>query len=390
MILTVTQTGHNSYGYASTGQSGAYTGNAPQYYPQGQAGSQNSEALPHAPAGPSAYPPQYQANQPASLNQFSSMNPGPQQQWPTQNPFPQNPHPTYQQPEPYGQVTNHAGNIPPQPEWQSSAHPPVPHSTKPGSQPPHNPSAITNSHPQPSNNYQPPFHQQVTQHGNQQGPNPYGQGQYPHHQQNLHGNASIGGPMQPGQPQAQPYPNNFQQHVPVSGSQQPSPYHANSGAPVPPPGITKFQNNSPISPMNAGPPGNNFQQQPPGQLPQHNNLTSPPNQYPPNNIPNNSQSHNSAFAVELPDNQMMNMPNRPPSQQQYIQQQQAYTQPGLPPKSHQQPPPNSMGMDVGPGPTPMRHTPTDPSFVSGPWTSPPANANHHYPPNRYNNNPGGF
>lgn len=387
----MTQAGHNSYGYASTGQSGAYTGNVPQYYPQGQAGSQHSEVPQHAPAGPSAYPPQYHANQPAPPNQFSSMNPGPQQQWPTQNSFPQNPHPTYQQPEPYGQVTTHAGNIPPQPEWQSSAHPPVPHSTKPGSQPPHNPSAITNSHPQPNNNYQPPFHQQVPQHANQQGPNPYGQGQYPHLQQNLHGNASIGGPIQPGQPQPQPYPNNFQQHAPVPGSQQPSPYHANSGAAVPPPGITKFQNNSPISPMNAGSPGNNFQQQPPpGQLPQHNNVTLPPNQYPPNNIPNNSQSHNSAFAVELPDNQMMNMQNRPPSQQQYGQQQQAYTQSSLPPKPHQQPPPNSMGMDVGPGPTPMRHTPTDPSFVSGPWTSPPANANHHYPPNRYNNNPGGF
>ncbi|EEA25778.1 conserved hypothetical protein [Talaromyces marneffei ATCC 18224] len=387
------QTGHNSYGYASTGQSGVYTGNAPQYHAQGQATSQQTEFSQHVPAGPSAYSPQYHAsNQPAPPNQFSHVNPGLQQPWPTQNSFPQNPHQAYQQPEPYGQP---AGNIPSQPEWQSSAHPPIPHSTKPGSQPPqpnsHNPSAITNNPPQPNNNYQPPYYQQIPQHTNQQGINHYGPGQYAHHQQTLHGNPSIGGPMQPGQQPPQPYANNFQQHPSVPAPQQTSSYHANAGAPAPLPGISKFQTNSPISPINSGPPGNNFQQQPPPvQLLQHNNPTSPPNQYPPTNISNNPPAHHPPFAAELPDNQMMNMQNRPPSQQQYGQQQQAYSQPGLLPKPHQQPPPNSMGMDVGPGPMPMRHTPTDPSFVSGPWTSPPANANHHYPPNRYNNNPGGF
>lgn len=331
------------------------------------------------------------------------MNSGPQQGWPTQSSYSQSPHPAYQQPEAYGQINNSAGNIPPQPEWQANAHPPVPHSTKPGGhlpQPnPNNPPAITNSHPQPNNNYQPSYHQQVPQHSNQQGPDPYGHGQYPY-QQTLHGNPSIGGPMQSGQQQPQQYANNFQQNPPVPNSQHPSPYRPASGPiSAPPPGITKFQNNSPISSMNSGLPGNNFQQQPqPGQLPHHNNLTSPPNQYPLSNLSNNPPSHSSTFAVELPDNQinlkhqMINMQNRPPSQQQYGQQQQTYPpQSGIPQKPHQQPPTNStVGMDIGPGSTPVRHTPTDPSFVSGPWTSPPANANHHYPPNRYNNNPGGF
>lgn len=207
----------------------------------------------------------------------------------------------------------------------------------------------------------------------------------------MHGKPSIGGPLQSGQQPPQPYANSFQQHPHVPGSQQQSPYHANSGAPAPPPSIQKFHNNSPMSPMNPGPSGNNFQQQPPpGQFLGHTNQTSPLNQYVPNSMPNNPPSHNSAFAVELPDSQIMNMQNRPPKQQQYGQQQHTYQQSGLPPNPHQQPPPNSMGMDHGPGPTPMRHTPTDPSFVSGPWTSPPTNANHHYPPNRYNNNPGGY
>ncbi|EED21655.1 early nodulin 75 precursor, putative [Talaromyces stipitatus ATCC 10500] len=380
------QAGQNSFGYASTGQSGTYTGSAPQYYPPGQTGPQPSDIPQHPPAGSSAYPSQYHAgNQPVQPNQFSSVNPGSQQPWPTQTSFSQNPHPAYQQPETYGHVNNLSGNIPPQPEWQAGAHPPVPHSTKPGGplpQPGSNiSSAITNSHPPPpSGNYQPPYHQQAPQHTTQQGPDPYGHGQYQYpYQQALHGNPSIGGPTQPGQQQQQQYASTYQQHPQVPSSQHSSPYHSNSGPiSAPPPGIPNFQQQS-------------------NQLPHPNNLISPPNQYPPNNIPNNPPSHTPAFAVELPDNQinpkhqMMNMQNRPPNQHQYGQQQQVYPpQLDMPQKPHQPPAPNSaMGLDIRPSPTPMRHTPTDPSFVSGPWTSPPATIGHHYPPNRYNN-PGGY
>jgi hypothetical protein len=382
--LTVIQGGHNPYGYASTNQSSNYAGNSPQYHPQGQGISQPGESSQHPDVShgqfgygsSSGYPQYHTANQPTPSNQFSQMNPVPQP-WQSQTSFTHNNPPAYQPPIAHG---NNGNTMPPQPEWQPAAHPTIPHSTKPNS---NNPLAIPNQA-QPHSNYQPPYHQQAPQqHQSQPVQNAYSHNQmahdFPQYPQNPHG--AQGTAVPPYLPQTT---NNFEQNMQYAshqGASNPPPYNQNGGM-IPGPSVatSNLQNSIPMTPSSMDLSATGSQQ---GGLSHHSNSATPSSHYPGNNMPNNLPTHNPTFAVELPDNQInvtrppINMQNHPPTGQNHGQ---PFSQSGVP-----QQPPQPLSNPMA---EPIRYTPTDPQFVSGPWTSPPSTSNNHYPPNRYNNNGG--
>lgn len=374
-------------------QQGTYAGSAPQYHPQGQAISQQGQFSHHpegshgpfGSAGPTEYQHYHTANQPVPSNQFSSMNSVPQP-WQSQNSFAHNTPPSYQPPMLHGQNNGPPMSMPPQPEWQIAAHPTVTHSIQTN---PNNPVMAPNQ-PPPHKDYPPPYYQQVPQpYQNQPTQNAYAHGQmtqdFPHHPQNPQG-------LQPTQHNLAQHANNFEQNtqpLPYQGPQHPPPYNSGGGmmsgaSPVP----SNFQNNAPMNPASGAMSATVSQQ---GNLSHQSSLATLSNHYPGNNVPNSATPNNHAFAVELPDNQTN--ANRPPpiNMQSHPSAGQHHGQPfmqGSVPQNPPQPLPNPMAVELS-GAEPMRQTPTDPQFVSGPWTSPPATSNHHYPPNRYNN-PGGF
>ncbi|CRG89775.1 hypothetical protein PISL3812_06814 [Talaromyces islandicus] len=356
------QSAANPYGYASIGQTaGSYTGDVPQYHPQGQAMSPGG--FHQSPGIHPAYSHHQYPNQPAMTPQFSPVSPVSQHSWQGhQQPLPGYP-PAYPASEMQGSIDSSHAPVPPvaQPQWQLGPQPTIPHATKPTvthlQQDPNNPASQPQFHNPTVSHQQPP--QQPTQFAG----NPYQQG---------HPIYEAPGDIQMARPQSQNHPDPSQQQQmtsmyhqhPQHGSQHSTPFTPGSGAvPASPAVASNYANNSSMTSL----PGSNVNPQQ-GNLSHHPSLTSLSSSHTPTNRPANS------FIAELPDNQVgiSQTPNHPASQPSN-------------PQHMNQPPPNGMIAEMPGSEPPIRHTPADPQFVSGPWTLPPPPP----PQNRYNNS-GGF
>lgn len=314
--------------------------------------------------------------QPTMTPQFSPVSPASQHSWQgqqqSQQPPPAYP-PPYQVSEMQGSIDGHQSVSPVgQPQWQLGPQPAIPHATKPTV---NHPQQQEPSHPAP-NASQPQFHnpavaqqqhpQLPNQLPNQFPGNPYQQG-HPIYE-------APGDVQQVGRPPSQTHPDPQQQQQMAAGMYYQNPQHGSQhGTPfsggIPPPSAvpSNFANNSSMTSLNAA--SNMNPQQ--GNLSHHPSMTSLSS----SNHPSTNNRPANSFIAELPDNQVgisQTIPNQHPVTN--------------------QPPPNGMVTEL-PGSEPIRHTPTDPQFVSGPWTSPPpgGGANQYPTQNRYNNNnPGGF
>ncbi|KAH8698338.1 hypothetical protein BGW36DRAFT_460280 [Talaromyces proteolyticus] len=309
------QSAANPYGYASTGYSGNYMGDVPQYHPQGQAFApvdayHQHQGVPHPATIPPGYPQQHSPNQPAIPHQFSPASPG-SQSWHSPQQYSPVYSPSHQSPGTPGGPGG-VGQPPPQLQWQMGPQPTIPHSTKP------------------------PMGHLPQQNIGNNSPNNHGQAQFHNIPANYH---ELEVPPQP------EVSSLYSQGVPIYEAPSDLPPKAGHGTP-----------GSVQSPQQAtGPQQGNLSHHPSlASLSSHHTATSQP-------------MNNNAFIAELPDNQV------------------GMGQAGGPQKTQQ--PPN-VGTAELPGSGPVRNTPTDPQFVSGPWTSPPTGANQHPPQNRYDNGSG--
>jgi hypothetical protein len=308
-------------------------------------------------------------NQPAMTPQFSPVSPASQHSWQGQQP-PSGYSPAYQVPEMQGSIDASHASVSPvgQPQWQLGPQPTIPHATKPTVNLPQqqNPNHPAPHASQPQFHNTPVSHQQTSQQPNQLPNqftgNPYQQG-HPVYEAPGDIQQMVRPPSQshPEPPQQQQMASMYHQ-TPQHGSQHSTPFTPGSGGiPAPPAIASNFANNSSMTSLS----GSNINPQQ-GNLSHHPSLTSLSSNHPSTNRLANS------FIAELPDNQVgVNQPTSQPNNLPHMN----------------QPPPNGIVSEL-PGSEPIRHTPIDSQFVSGPWASPPPGANQYPPQNRFNNGSG--